>query len=531
MRYGETSKSILSRLLLRFSIDPSTRRFIKSNRAKWSANPSGKADGVVLFDQYKFQLALYSYSIAANVLARRLNASIETFNFAPGWINKWLPDRKYVAIYESFGAKPGLSFKGEGRYKAEARKFASDTMARLKTKWDVLNLTVNGVGIGREIYNSYLRLGKATVDLQDPALENVIAEAFVILQLSQEYLARKKVKAVVTSHWVYNTYGILVRAALAASIPVFALCSNTEVYVVELTSDNLCEVPYPELKKMFARLDESKKEDARRRARQVLEERLNGKIDKGIAYIATGGRSGLSGYGAKSAAPVLKNTGRPKIVVLLSCFLDSPLCFRSFLFPDFWEWITFLLDRAANTPFDWYVKPHPTALLANKPILEELRRKYPNVTFLDIKTSNRQLVEEGVAAMFTTYGTAGHEFAYMGVPVVHGGDNPHVAYDFNITPNSVEEFEKCIFEADRLKVRMDKAEIEEFFYMYYLYFFDTQDFVRSSVASSSTSWDEDPNSFNRFVALEGTVEAKTHENYFEKFFAKRFPAKTPLGKP
>lgn len=85
--------------------------------------------------------------------------------------------------------------------------------------------------------------------------------------------------------------------------------------------------------------------------------------------------------------------------------------------------------------------------------------------------------------MFTVHGTACHEFAYLGVPVVTAGDNLHIDYNFNIHPGSIKEFESYIFSADSLKIKIDQNEILEFFYMYYFYFREKNDSKTNPIPS------------------------------------------------
>ena len=92
-------------------------------------------------------------------------------------------------------------------------------------------------------------------------------------------------------------------------------------------------------------------------------------------------------------------------------------------------------------------------------VLAELRARFPHVHFLEPTVSNRQIIAEGVAAMFTIHGTAGHEFAYLGVPVVNAGDNQHIAYPFNIHPKNLSDYrDRCIAHADRLELSYSRQE-------------------------------------------------------------------------
>ena len=260
--------------------------------------------------------------------------------------------------------------------------------------------------------------------------------------------------------------------------------------------------------------------------RQTLEARLSGKFCPLVRMPGTT-------YG-ESSQRILDEGTEPRILVMLHDFIDSPHGYREMLFPDFYEWIVFLLERAEKTPFRWYVKPHPAAAdpsrkalnKANDHVVEDLRARFPGVTFLPETASNQQILADGISAMFTVHGTAGHEFAYHGVPVVNCGDNPHIAYDFNIHAASLEEYERCIREADRLTVQTDRRAIEEFVYMHY---FHLADHLGSPVNPIDEQILDRPDGLARLEqasVLDQLMAAATPERergveaYFDSFFSR-----------
>jgi hypothetical protein len=220
---------------------------------------------------------------------------------------------------------------------------------------------------------------------------------------------------------------------------------------------------------MFAALAQHKKEEGLAKGRQLLEKRLSGVFDPSV-------RMPESTYSAAEGR-VLDEGTEPRILVMLHDFIDSPHCYRNMMFADFVEWASFVFECAKRTRFRWYVKPHPFSTYssrraidsANARVIEELKNRYTNVTFLPPDTSNAQILRDGVVSMFTVYGTAGHEFAYRGIPVVNCGDNPHIGYDFNLHAGSREELEQFVMNADRLQIAIDRAKIEEFVYMHYMF--------------------------------------------------------------
>ncbi len=505
------------------------RDFMAHNRRKYP--PRKDARPVVLVGQFHWNPNIYLYSLVANEVCTRNGARIESFDFSDQ--RDLLAER----IYASFGAKRVLDWSVAQRFKPQADQNTGAIFSGLRTKWDVLNIAIDGVVIGDLIYDTYLRFfTTATVELRDPRLRKLIYEAVIISLVAKDYFARNKVVGVFPDHTVYIKCGILVRVAFAHKVPVYILPYNPHFYILQLDpelSEGMTNVTkrwsYYKYKQIFELLPAEQQQAGREKAKAALEERLSGKIDTRVLV-------GHSAYGEASAERILGTSDKPKILVLLHDFCDSVHCFREMLFPDFYEWVHHLLARAAETDFEWYVKPHPNSMtseaknVTNAAVIAELQRRYPKMILLDAAVSNRQLVEEGVSAMFTVHGTAGHELAYLGVPVVNAGDNLHVAYDFNLTPKTVEEYDALIARAghlDRAGIRQD--EVAEFYYMHYFYFHERNVL---GVNPIDEAWRTAPDFFERsrspealayFLRTETPEKLQRLAGYFEDFFAKKAP--------
>ncbi len=460
------------------TLDPRIRAFIDWNRAKWSQRPADESKGVVLVGYSAWNPSIFCYGYAANFLAAPHGGAVRAFSFHEG-----LEKTAVRPLFASFGAALGLSFAQSKPHRALAARQADEIFRALRSKTDVVRIAVDGVPLGDLIYDTYLRyLPAATVDLADPGLRATIFETLLIYHACREYLATHKILAVIPDHTVYSQCGVLIRLALRAKIPVIFVPYNPRFLLNQIDhpmrpgeSPVCLRWPYPRFREFFATLTPEQQERARTRARTALTERLAGKVDHAILVQ-------VSAYNQTSATPLMRPSARPRVLVLLHDFCDGVHGYRDMLFDDCYEWLNHLLSRASETPFDWYVKPHPNISLpsreamneTNRRALADFRARFPQMTFLDAKVSNKQLVSEGVSAMFTIHGTAAHEFAYMGVPVVNAGDNPHIAYDFNLHARTIEEYDTLIRRADALEVKIEKADVEEFFYMNYFFFHETQ---------------------------------------------------------
>ncbi|WP_321777736.1 hypothetical protein [Sulfurimonas sp.] len=61
----------------------------------------------------------------------------------------------------------------------------------------------------------------------------------------------------------------------------------------------------------------------------------------------------------------------------------------------------------------------------------------------------------------------------MGVPVINASlNNPHIAYNFNLHPKSVEEYSEMLYDLDKINLNIDKNEVYEYYFMRHLYRYD-----------------------------------------------------------
>jgi hypothetical protein len=503
-------------------IDDATRRYIEFNQRKWKPDYPRREESVVLVGEFEHNPSIHCYSYITNYLARKTGSVIETFTFYPR------RDARLEKLYVSFGAKPGLTMAGARRFMEAATRKANEIFGTLQNKWDVLNIAVDGVILGDLIYDSYLRyFVKATVDLRDEKLLEIIRDALMIFYECRDYLASHKVVAVIPDHTVYINCGILIRLASLAKIPVFMVMHKRAFVLIRLdprlpegNQSNERRWPYPEYKQIFKQLAHEQRCVGRAKGGEALAERLSGKIDDRVL-------NGISAYAPAAETRVFETDDTPRVLVLLNDFCDNVHKFRHMLFADYYDWAHFIFERASQTPFSWYAKPHPNNLLAqqknalNNSVIAELNQKYPRIKILDPSVSNRQMVAEGISAVFTAHGTAGHEFAYMGVPVVNSGDNLHISYSFNLHPKTVEELEQCIRRADSLGVTIDKAEVEEFFYMHNFHFIETNQADVNPIPEEFRHGKQSvsPAAFGAFIeSASPGIEEKLNA-YFEKAFA------------
>lgn len=406
-------------------------------------------------------------------LAEQLGSRLVSFDFRS---TLWNPLQ--AAFFQAMGARPELFPSTHQEVIAKADQRARELARSFSNKEDLAKVTEEGVWIGDLVYDTILRdLLIPTIDIDDARIIPYLREALVFLYSSQNYFDHHEIAGVVVDHTVYTWQGVVQRVALKRNIPVYMVyyAPNPAIQRVDIVPKleqlaTTIQHNHWLFPKAFARLPATEQVECIRKGHEFLKHRLSGGVQNGVL-------PGQSAYGTISPKRELSNSSAPKILVLLHDFCDAVHGYRSLLFPDFYEWIHFLLAEASETPFEWYIKPHPNLNdyrrqglhSANDKVLRELRDMYPLVKLLLPTVSNRQLIAEGIASVFTMYGTSGHEMPYLGIPVVNCADNPHAAYSFAITPWSVDEYRLLIQRADRLDAFLDKEEIAEFCYMQYMY--------------------------------------------------------------
>jgi hypothetical protein len=336
-----------------------------------------------------------------------------------------------------------------------------------KSKEDLLLYKYKDILIGDLIYDTFLRQrGKPTIDLTEPEVNRIFNFAHKLVDYWENTFLKFKIKMILQPYVSYIHWGIVSRIAINKKIDVILFGSSfynliklNENYLYHTKNFNL----YP---KIFESLND--KSNRIIEAESKLDKRLKGDISE-IRYM------NKSAFQGNSNSDFNLESNLPKAVIFLHDFFDSPHCYGDLIFPDFYDWILYILNIAKSKKGILYlIKPHPNALEENEPIVRELQDKHQceNIIFLPKTLTNNDIIKFKPSAIFTVYGTVAHEFAYLGFPVVTAGRNPHSAYDFVHNPESINELEYFLSNVGKyfLPKNYSKEKILEFYYMHYLYY-------------------------------------------------------------
>ncbi|PCH54300.1 MAG: hypothetical protein COC22_00405 [Flavobacteriaceae bacterium] len=447
--------------------------FMKHNQRVWGKSSHSRHDGEILLELNTAQSAIISYSYLANVLAEKHKANIVAYStaYTPQGnglvgalvkVSRAISTRVVKKIYASFGVTTFISVNLDKQQIDRAAKLFNEMHPSLVSKRDVENLIVEGIWIGDLIYDTFLRrYSLPTIDLKSEKFACFMRESFELLIYWQDYFKAHNVKAVNVSHCVYNN---AIPLRIAAKYEIAAYQTNaTHVYKMD-ANDIFAYGDYKYFPAIFAGLSEQQQAAGIAEAKRRIELRFSGEVGVDMSY------STKSAYGIKKAKSVLQLSDRKKILIAAHCFFDSPHSYGNNLFPDFYEWFDFLGKISNETDYDWYIKTHPDFLSGNTEIIDYFISKYPRFTLVDSSTSHHQLIEEGISCALTTYGTIGFEYAALGVLVVNASDcNPHIAYNFNRHPKTVEEYEYIVRNLDTQSLKINEPEVYEYYYMKFIY--------------------------------------------------------------
>ena len=127
-------------------------------------------------------------------------------------------------------------------------------------------------------------------------------------------------------------------------------------------------------------------------------------------------------------------------------------------FFDFYEWAVFSLDIIEKYNLNIAVKPHPNSIYQNKVVIENLKKKFPNVKWIDPNISNAQIFNSGIRFGISIYGSVLYELAYHNlVPIAstpyHPTYNYNIVYTLKIKRN-IKTF--CLTEKFKIKKNVKK---------------------------------------------------------------------------
>jgi hypothetical protein len=348
-------------------------------------------------------------------------------------------------------------------------------IANINSPDDLLNLIIDDVPFGKNIYGSYIRqrrigsISEIDQSVKD-AVRNGLRNYFVVKKILGIYSP----SLVLLSDSVYDTFGALFFGALRKDVAVAVsghfpdgrcfgrvyskLEQFTTVernYVFSLTSNT-----WDKVIKQYG-------EPERLLTEKYLANRFNGKdvIFDGKYHENTKKLPPLS---IRSRLGV--NGNHTKIVLIAAHLLwDDATASYQALYRDYEIWLVETLNKIKAAPeIFWILKAHPSELHlgTTRRVSDVYREVYsesppPNVVFIDANSDiNTYSLIDASDAVLTVRGTIGFEAACKGKLVINAGTGPYSGLGFNVEFNSQEEYENYLLRLSTVNTELAEHQIE-----------------------------------------------------------------------
>jgi len=459
---------------------------------------------IILIDCFAVPQWVMANSIFLNRLSTKLEASITSYGFSPR-------EHKTNDIYQSFGAENHLTVGLTQDQSRRRNELYFSIMEDSKTPEELFNLHIDGIWLGLDLYESILRTGSPTVDMDSYHTRYTIYHGLRYFIFFYDLIQTGRVKAVAPSHDCYMTIGLLAKVAQRFNIPVFYANPYTIMrsYKNHDAHDKFLDYP-----KVFASLPAHEQVDAIDTAKSALSKRLGGVIGVDMTYQTK------SAFTSGEVPRQTEDTDKLKVIVATHCFFDNPHAYRKMTFRDFSQWLECLGEISKKTDYEWYLKTHPDYLPGTIEILQEFTSKYSKFKVIDSRTTFHQLKEEGASVALTVYGSVGHELPLLGYHLINASYNPHSAYNFNIQCHTQVEYEQVLMKLDELPPIQDLDKIYEF-YAAHNYLTESNELLFESLSDYFTFSDGDflGDKCYEFFMLKADENVQRYSQHADAFLA------------
>jgi hypothetical protein len=442
-------------------------KFIKHNK-KIFKKKNYYTENIILIENYNHKPSLIAYSYFANILRDIHNAKLIVYDtnflnwktFVKNFIQ--VPFFNNYNIFKSFNVVNKLTPTRNNNQNL-ANNLYFQNLKKIKNKRDILNIKFFNIKIGDLIYDEYLRkFNLPTIDINSEHFKNYFYSFVELFVFWHTFFKNNKVKAVMVSHTVY-ALGIVARIANFRGIKAYNVSLN---YAYSLSKKNYLRLSgFEKFHTNFLKIKKLLKKDLIQISKNSLNRKILGK-DAAIHKIESNIPASVF---QNNKSYSRKNEKKEKILVATHCFTDAVHAYGNALFPDFYEWLSYLGELSNKINYEWLIKIHPAEYDKNKLQINKFIQKYKKFSLLDKEiTHNKIIAENNILCALTVYGSIGHEYPLFGIPVINASvNNPYKAYKFNYNPSSIKKYEYLIRNANKLKNNFNnrKNEIYEYYYI------------------------------------------------------------------
>jgi hypothetical protein len=346
---------------------------------------------------------------------------------------------------ESLGSRFSIAFKALWDFSASFVFLLSGNPHRF------FNLSAAGVRYGDLIYDEILKQNESqpleskkrfTVRILSIADFRLFLRAFAYLSVLGKILKQVRPGFYVATHSQYLSYGLPMRFFRAHGV---ATIETTDDFLF-INDGPAGELPkfHAQLRQQIVReLDSLTPPEAEKRAAesaQILEMRFSGQLEQIDVKMAYRDKRHYSPDELRVKLGIANQN--PIVFVFAHVFSDAPQgASDGALFPDYYAWLRETLMMISGVHgVNWVIKPHPSVkAYREEGLVEKMVEDFCSsarsvfVCPPDFSTAN---VREIAQAVVTAQGTAGLEFACVGLPVVITSKPFYSGFGFTVEPES-----------------------------------------------------------------------------------------------
>ena len=424
------------------------------------------------------------YTMSEVVIGKNLMEMFETDGMA--LLRKY--DLKSKLIFESFGIKKFI-FLNDLSFFMRLKCFlkAYSIIKSYKTVDDFTEFELNGVSLGRTVYDHYLRFtGIGTIDNFDYKLHLFLSEALLNYYQIKKNFDKFKFVACVQSERQFIPGDIIYQTSLTNGINVYSRSGPSNAFSVRKYSDirEMRKTKERFSKELYDQISSSIKEKAVEIGGNIIEKRFNGIPENDAFHLYFERPSFLKEkkYEKKEKITVTKkelcnklgwDQNKPIVAILATDLTDGVFFNTWSLFKDRLTWIRETLHEVKNIKnVNWLVKQHPNdkiyKIVTNT--ISEYKKICSNYKHILPFPNNVSIasIPKFVHSVITMAGSASYEYPTFGIPVFQACESICSGRGFTIDPRSKKEYFNLLYKIEKInklnKDQIDQAKICSFIY-------------------------------------------------------------------
>jgi len=466
----------LFRRVIPIPLSVDQQEFLQANATFWRAlsngNEGGDRAGYVLVPVENHPIICMSDASFASIVARAKHLRMLFLVNAQ-------PTSVAARLLESY-PDATLVYRRGWRYlfvKLLALLPALRAYRKIKTPADLLHFRVDGVRFGDAIYDAVLAGGYATVNAIDRRVLWTLWEFYFLRLVIEDVIGRYPIRTAVLAHLVGLPGSTISRHLLRHGIEVLSRVGSHQILIKRYRS--LVDVgiyPAKPERGYFELMMANEDGSILRPAEEYIERRFDHDVDDVAAGLAFNAAKRTFSDRQSFCAQYGLDVRKPVVFVMLHAFNDYPHSHfaRPMIFQDYYHWFMRTLQIAKITDdVNWIFKDHPAAwFYPTKDLHVEAlfaQNRYNHIRFLRSDADfNARSLRHLAHAVLTCIGTAGLEYATVGIPCVLGGESAYSGFGFTIEPEDEHEYEACLKNIRALKplsgAQVKAAKIVAYFY-------------------------------------------------------------------